>query len=49
MRVSFCADDAALFLNPVKEEVKFSFDLLEFFWQHLWAEHKSQQVHCLPN
>jgi hypothetical protein len=28
---SFYADDAALFLNPAKEEVKIVFELLEFF------------------
>jgi hypothetical protein len=31
MRTSFYADDAALFLNPVKEEVKSVFDILTFF------------------
>jgi hypothetical protein len=31
MRTSFYADDAALFLNPAKEEVKIVFELPDFF------------------
>jgi hypothetical protein len=34
MRVSFYADDAALFLNPTKSEVSNVFELLELFRQN---------------
>jgi hypothetical protein len=33
LRASFYADDAALFLNPVKEEVQTIFQTLDFFGQ----------------
>ena len=33
MRTSFYADDAAIFLNPIKEEVAAVFQLLDFFGQ----------------
>ena len=31
MRASFYADDAAILLNPIKEEVKTVFQILDFF------------------